>query len=137
MTAQQSVDVDRFSSDTALDISWSDLYAVGVALIAHIIFLLTIISFLRLLVLSFKALPRFVLYLLGFRPGGVERDTLASRYQSKNYGGRVPEDSQFARFQSYGADSEDEGIPFHAIIVSGTFWAGVGYFLGRAWGWWN
>ncbi|KIJ09626.1 hypothetical protein PAXINDRAFT_102210 [Paxillus involutus ATCC 200175] len=140
MTAQQSVDMDRFSNATALDISWSDLYAVGVVLIALSIFSIIIIGSVKLLILSFKALARFVLYLLGFRPGGVERDSIASRYQSKNYGGHVPDDSHFARFQAYGADSEDEGRSLFAIIVGSGIWlagAGYVYVLGRDWGWWN
>ncbi|KAG2030916.1 hypothetical protein BDR03DRAFT_156008 [Suillus americanus] len=51
----------------------------------------------------FKLSWRFALYIFGFRGHGVAKDSLASRYQSHRYGGYVPRDSTFARFQSYGA----------------------------------
>ncbi|KAG2122235.1 hypothetical protein DEU56DRAFT_832730 [Suillus clintonianus] len=58
---------------------------------------------LRLILWPFKLSGRFILYIFGFRREGVARDSLASQYQSHHYGGYVPRDSTFARFQSYGA----------------------------------
>ncbi|KIJ05820.1 hypothetical protein PAXINDRAFT_20949 [Paxillus involutus ATCC 200175] len=91
--------------------------------------------FLALLMVSLRALGKFVLYFLGFRQGVVKRGSLASRYQSKNYGGHVPRDSHFARLQAHSA--EDQGRPLFTIIRSGTLLAGAVYVLGRTWGWWG
>ncbi|KAF8909281.1 hypothetical protein CPB84DRAFT_1499313 [Gymnopilus junonius] len=44
-----------------------------------------------------------ILTCLGFEPEGVRSDSLASRYQSRYYGGYTPRYSIFSRSQSYGA----------------------------------
>ncbi|KAG1809238.1 hypothetical protein EV424DRAFT_173814 [Suillus variegatus] len=57
----------------------------------------------ELLLTPLRLAGRFTLYIFGFRRQGVAKDSLASQYQSHLYGGYVPRDSTFARFQSYGA----------------------------------
>ncbi|KIJ09627.1 hypothetical protein PAXINDRAFT_102211, partial [Paxillus involutus ATCC 200175] len=52
-----------------------------------------------------SALGRLLLYLPGFRRRGVERESFD---QARYNGGYVPLDSQFAHFQAYGTDSEDD-----------------------------
>jgi len=61
----------------------------------------------RLITWPFKALGRFILYIVGFQRHGVQRDSLASHYQSSHYGGDVPQDSVSAHYQSYGAAGYD------------------------------
>ncbi|KAG1766357.1 hypothetical protein EV702DRAFT_1150147 [Suillus placidus] len=106
---------------------------------------------LRLILWPFKLLGRFMLYIFGFRRQGVARDSLASQYQSHLYGGYVPRDSPFARFQSYGAADyyddmealrsvnadEPEGGSMPAVGVSWLSAIGAVFVLGRTWGWWN
>ncbi|KAJ8595397.1 hypothetical protein M405DRAFT_363568 [Rhizopogon salebrosus TDB-379] len=82
----------------------------------------------------------FILYILGFRRRGVERDSFASRYQSQCYGGYVPRDSMFAEFQSYGATSDDnekDGESTPALAISWLSGIGAVFVLGRTWGWWD
>ncbi|KIK90937.1 hypothetical protein PAXRUDRAFT_35142 [Paxillus rubicundulus Ve08.2h10] len=148
MTTQKSIDVyvdlalDHLSDvTTALDAmcapARSHPYTTVVSLIVLGAFPAIIISPLKLLALPFKALGKFVLYHLGFRPGGVERDSFASHYQSINYGGYIPANSPFAHLQSYGTEDDEEAGSWFASIVSWSSFAGAGYVLGRAWGWWN
>ncbi|KIJ09061.1 hypothetical protein PAXINDRAFT_157990 [Paxillus involutus ATCC 200175] len=112
-------------------------YATGASLIVLSTFPAIIIGPLKLLALPFKALGKFVLYLLGFRRGGVERESFASQYQSRYYGGHVPEHSPFAHFQSYGTEEDEQAGSWFASIISWSSLAGAGYVFGRAWGWWN
>jgi len=115
------------------------------------------------------------LYIFGFRGDGVAKgisqlinykclvtlnanmtDSLASQYQSNVYGGYVPRDSTFSRFQSYGAtdyyddlealrlanadDDENKDLEVGSIIAVGVSWLsaiGAVIVLGRTWGWWN
>ncbi|KAM6494700.1 hypothetical protein JOM56_009323 [Amanita muscaria] len=44
-----------------------------------------------------------ILRCIGFRRKGVERDSLAASYQSRNYGAYTPSNSQFAAYQSRAA----------------------------------
>ncbi|KAG1760734.1 hypothetical protein EDD22DRAFT_61238 [Suillus occidentalis] len=111
---------------------------------------------LRLILWPFKLLGKFILYIFGFRRHGVAKDSLASQYQSHHYGGYVPRDSTFARFQSYGAaeyyddmealrsaNVDDYGIndsEAGSTLAIGVSWlSAVGgvFVLGRTWGWWN
>ncbi|KAG2360104.1 hypothetical protein BDR07DRAFT_1610991 [Suillus spraguei] len=109
---------------------------------------------LRLILWPLKLLGRFTLYILGFRRYGVARDSLASQYQSHIYGGYVPQDSTFARFQSYGAadyfddlqalnadyeDIDQEAVSKRAVGHGVSWLAAIGavFVLSRAWGWWN
>ncbi|KAG2064497.1 hypothetical protein BDR04DRAFT_1235072 [Suillus decipiens] len=112
---------------------------------------------LRLILWPLKLFGRFTLYILGFRRCGVARDSLASQYQSHIYGGYVPQDSTFARFQSYGAadyyddmealrlaNAEYENINQQAAskraVGPGVSWLsaiGAVLVLSRTWGWWN
>ncbi|KAG1844958.1 hypothetical protein DFJ58DRAFT_731038 [Suillus subalutaceus] len=130
---------------------------------------------LRLILWPFKLLGRFILYIFGFRRYGVAKgtsqsinyrclmtlnanmtDSLASQYQSHIYGGYVPQDSTFARFQSYGAaeyyddlealrsanvdDDENTNLEVGLILAVGVSWLsaiGAVFVLGRTWGWWN
>ncbi|KAG2122238.1 hypothetical protein DEU56DRAFT_917884 [Suillus clintonianus] len=94
----------------------------------------------RLILWPFKLLVRFILYIFGFRREGVAKDSYASRYQSRRYGGYVPRESVFSKFQAQGAaddyEDEDETESTFAdpvILMSGI---GVYYVLGREWGWW-
>lgn len=41
-------------------------------------------------------------FYMGFGPNGPEKDSYASDYQSRNYGGNVPDDSWFATCQRIG-----------------------------------
>ncbi|KIK43485.1 hypothetical protein CY34DRAFT_707585 [Suillus luteus UH-Slu-Lm8-n1] len=94
--------------------------------------------------------------LLPLRRHGVVKDSLASQYQSHHYGGYVPRDSTFARFQSYGAadyyddmealrsaNGDDYGIndsEAGSTLAIGVSWlSAIGgvFVLGRTWGWWN
>ncbi|OAX42069.1 hypothetical protein K503DRAFT_863390 [Rhizopogon vinicolor AM-OR11-026] len=92
---------------------------------------------LRVVIWPFKVLGRFILYILGFRRRGVDRDSFASYYQSNHYGGYVPRDSAFAHFQSYGATSDDEVESIPELAVSWLSGIGAVFVLGRMWGWWN
>lgn len=130
---------------------------------------------LRLILWPFKLLGKFILYIFGFRRHGVAKgmfwsinhrrlmtlnatitDSLASQYQSHHYGGYVPRDSTFARFQSYGAadyyddmealrsaNGDDYGIndsEAGSTLAIGVSWlSAIGgvFVLGRTWGWWN
>ncbi|KAG1845016.1 hypothetical protein C8R48DRAFT_734951 [Suillus tomentosus] len=88
----------------------------------------------ELLLTPLRLAGRFTLYIFGFRRQGVAKDSLASQYQSHLYGGYVPRDSTFARFQSYGAAEKE------SILGVGVSWlSGIGavFVLGRRWGWWN
>jgi len=113
----------------------------------------------ELLLTPLRLAGRFTLYIFGFRRQGVAKDSLASQYQSHLYGGYVPRDSTFARFQSYGAadnydaDMEEAlrlaSVEEHenrdqpetgSILGVGVSWlSGIGavFVLGRRWGWWN
>ncbi|KAG1877420.1 hypothetical protein F4604DRAFT_1757492, partial [Suillus subluteus] len=107
---------------------------------------------LRLILWPFKLLGRFILYIFGFRRYGVAKDSLASQYQSHIYGGYVPQDSTFARFQSYGAvdyyddlealrsanvaDDENTNLEVGLILAVGVSWLsaiGAVFVLGRTW----
>ncbi|KAG2752508.1 hypothetical protein P692DRAFT_20725986 [Suillus brevipes Sb2] len=96
----------------------------------------------RLILWSFKLLARFILYLFGFRKEGVAKGSYASKYQSRHYGGYVPRESTFSKFQAHahGAtdDSEDgeETKSVFAGPVSLMMTIGVMFVLGRDWGWW-
>ncbi|KAG0698705.1 hypothetical protein DFH29DRAFT_1081692 [Suillus ampliporus] len=93
----------------------------------------------RLIFWPFKMLGRIVLYILGFRREGVAKDSYASQYQSRRYGGYVPRDSDFAKFQAYGATDyyeDDEGGSTLAVAVSWLSGIGAMCVLGRVWGWW-
>ncbi|KAG1719810.1 hypothetical protein EDB19DRAFT_1781170 [Suillus lakei] len=112
---------------------------------------------LRLILWPFKLLGRFILYIFGFRKQGVAKDSLASQYQSHLYGGYVPRDSTFARFQSYGTadyyddieealvsanadDYENRGLDAGSAVAVAVSWLsaiGAVFVLGRKWGWWN
>ncbi|PBK61495.1 hypothetical protein ARMSODRAFT_964872 [Armillaria solidipes] len=69
------------------------------------------------------AIARWFVRCLGFGNNtGIERNSFASRYQSANYGGRVPRDSLFSGMQSFGAYNEepkgqDDGIPAYARLL--------------------
>ncbi|KAG2085818.1 uncharacterized protein F5147DRAFT_729735 [Suillus discolor] len=82
----------------------------------------------------------FILYMLGFRKQGVAKDSYASRYQSRHYGGYVPPQSTFSTFQARGAtdDYEDGDKRESTFAVPVSLMANVGtlFVLGRAWGWW-
>ncbi|KAG2141475.1 hypothetical protein BD769DRAFT_1426484 [Suillus cothurnatus] len=129
----------------------------------------------RLILWPLKLLGRFALYIFGFRGDGVAKgisqpinykclvtlnanmaDSLASQYQSNVYGGYVPRDSTFSRFQSYGTtdyyddlevlrlanadDDENKDLGVGSIIAVGVSWLsaiGAVIVLGRTWGWWN
>lgn len=113
----------------------------------------------ELLLTPLRLAGRFTLYIFGFRRQGVAKDSLASQYQSHLYGGYVPRDSTFARFQSYGAadnydDDMEEALRLasvkehenrdkpgtESILGVGVSWlSGIGavFVLGRRWGWWN
>jgi hypothetical protein len=110
----------------------------------------------RLILWPLKLLGRFALYIFGFRGDGVAKDSLASQYQSNVYGGYVPRDSTFSRFQSYGTtdyyddlevlrlanadDNENKNLGVGSIIAVGVSWLsaiGAVIVLGRTWGWWN
>ncbi|OJA13494.1 hypothetical protein AZE42_08414 [Rhizopogon vesiculosus] len=86
---------------------------------------------LRVVIWPFKVLGRFILYILGFRRRGVDRDSFASYYQSNQYGGYVPRDSAFTRFQSYGATSDDEVESTPELAVSWLSGTGAVFVLGR------
>ncbi|KAG1720272.1 uncharacterized protein EDB91DRAFT_1178294, partial [Suillus paluster] len=90
----------------------------------------------RLFFWPFKMLGRLILYIFGFRRGGVAKDSFASRYQSRRYGGYVPRDSGFAKFQSHGATEydEDEGGSTLAVAVSWLSGAGAVFVLGQGMG---
>ncbi|KIK43488.1 hypothetical protein CY34DRAFT_803744 [Suillus luteus UH-Slu-Lm8-n1] len=94
----------------------------------------------RLILWSFKLLPRFILYIFGFRREGVAKGSYASRYQSRRYGGYVPRESTFSKFQAHGAtdDYEDgeETESIFAVLVSLITNIGFMFVLGREWGWW-
>ncbi|KAG1805647.1 uncharacterized protein BJ212DRAFT_1390759 [Suillus subaureus] len=130
---------------------------------------------LRLILWPFKLLGRFTLYIFGFRGRGVAKgtsqpinyrclvtlnvnmtDSLASQYQSQIYGDYVPQDSTFARLQSYGAteyyddlevlrsanddDDENRNLEVGSMLAIGVSWLsaiGAVFVLGRTWGWWN
>ncbi|KAG0692401.1 hypothetical protein DFH29DRAFT_969544 [Suillus ampliporus] len=103
----------------------------------------------------FKVFGRFILYMFGFGREGIAEDSYASYYQSYYYGGYVPRDSAFARFQSYGAadnylyrleaglrvtddyEDRDESSSKLAVVVSWVSWCGAVFVLGRTWGWWS
>ncbi|KAG1719804.1 hypothetical protein EDB19DRAFT_1781037 [Suillus lakei] len=94
----------------------------------------------RLILWSFKFLCRFILYIFGFRKEGVAKGSYASRYQSRRYGGYVPRESTFSKFQAHGAvddyeDGDETGSTFAGPV---SLMAGIGivFVLGRAWGWW-
>ncbi|KAG2054931.1 hypothetical protein BDR06DRAFT_365350 [Suillus hirtellus] len=132
----------------------------------------------ELLLTPLRLAGRFTLYIFGFRRQGVAKgtsysfnyrclmtlntnmtDSLASQYQSHLYGGYVPRDSTFARFQSYGAadnydDDMEEALRLasveehenrdkpkkESILGVGVSWlSGIGavFVLGRRWGWWK
>ncbi|KAG1845012.1 hypothetical protein C8R48DRAFT_837578 [Suillus tomentosus] len=94
----------------------------------------------RLILWPFKLLTRFILYIVGFRRQGVAKGSYASRYQSRRYGGYVPSQSAFSKFQAHGAtdDYEDGDEPQSTFAAPVSFMAGIGgwFVLGRAWGWW-
>lgn len=68
------------------------------------------------------------------------KGSYASQYQSRQYGGHVPRQSTFSKFQARGAtdDSEngEETTSMFAGPVSFMMSIGVIFVLGRAWGWW-
>ncbi|KAG1764399.1 hypothetical protein EV702DRAFT_1154138 [Suillus placidus] len=94
----------------------------------------------RLILWPFKLLARFILYILGFRKEGVAKGSIASQYQSRRYGGHVPQQSTFSKFQAHGATDDyedgDEIRSMFAVPVSLMMSIGVVFVLGRAWGWW-
>ncbi|KZV93973.1 hypothetical protein EXIGLDRAFT_767519 [Exidia glandulosa HHB12029] len=61
---------------------------------------------------------RGILNLLGFKSGGVERDSYAARYQSYNYGSFVPEDSWFAASQSRAAIAEEDTSGYNPNVTA-------------------
>ncbi|KAF8972718.1 hypothetical protein BDZ97DRAFT_1752578 [Flammula alnicola] len=69
---------------------------------------------------------------LGFGEEGIEPDSYASRYQSTHYGSFIPEDSLFARYQSYGAVpgySERDDIHHEEAPEPGIWWKMFGWGL--------
>ncbi|KAG5651219.1 hypothetical protein H0H81_009448 [Sphagnurus paluster] len=50
-----------------------------------------------------RAVFRWILGCFGFGEDGPRADSFAARYQSTHYGGYVPQDSYFARYQSIAA----------------------------------
>ncbi|KAG1844961.1 hypothetical protein DFJ58DRAFT_514653 [Suillus subalutaceus] len=96
----------------------------------------------RLILWPFKLLTRFILYIFGFRREGVAKGSYAARYQSRRYGGYVPPQSTFSKFQAvtHGATDDledgDETKSTFAAPVSFIAFIGLWFVLGRAWGWW-
>ncbi|KAG2030919.1 hypothetical protein BDR03DRAFT_973799 [Suillus americanus] len=97
----------------------------------------------RLIIWPFKLLTRFILYIFGFRREGVAKGSYAARYQSRRYGGYVPPESNFSKFQAatHGAtdDHDQDGDETKSTLAAAvSFIASIGLFfvLGRAWGWW-
>jgi hypothetical protein len=112
----------------------------------------------RLILWSFKLLARFILYIFGFRREGVAKGmssiptvlttgltspmkgSYASRYQSRRYGGYVPRESTFSKFQAHGAtDDYEDGEETESIFAAPmSFITNIGFMfvLGREWGWW-
>lgn len=74
---------------------------------------------------------RLIVWCLGFRNQGVAQGSLASQYQSSQYGATVPRGSGFALLQSFGATM---WIPL--TFISFLSYAGAAIVLGREWGWW-
>ncbi|KAF9235050.1 hypothetical protein BU15DRAFT_78428 [Melanogaster broomeanus] len=105
--------LDRISDVAAAinDLSMAHPYTTCASLFLVSSYPVIICGPVRILTWPFRTLGKISLYLLGFRGRGVERGSFASRYQSKKYGGYVPEDSTFSHLQSYGASDDEDAVP--------------------------
>jgi hypothetical protein len=56
---------------------------------------------------TLKYMAKYLLSCCGFTGDGVAGDSMASRYQSRHFGGYVPADSVFSDLQSRGATYDD------------------------------